>query len=220
MGSHKEPWAQGLPQVGTYYLPIVMQGWSRSGRDVGRPYLKGRIRKQKQSPPRIGLVWSAGHHKAPQPERSARVRDVPRQVFFQLAQQWRKHHRASLVSLQLEGHNEVPVRSLIERGELEQPLRSTDWLQTAEVLESLDLLVSVDTSVAHLAGALGIPVVLMLSAPADWRWGQISRKTFLYDSFRLVRCSVPGDWSQALEQADLEVNNWLSSMSSNHNFAS
>ena len=95
------------------------------------------------------------------------------------------------------------------RGELEQPLRSTDWLQTAEVLESLDLLVSVDTSVAHLAGALGIPVVLMLSAPADWRWGQISRKTFLYDSFRLVRCSVPGDWSEALKQADLEVNNWL-----------
>ena len=213
LGSGSSPGWYLLP---TYRDASLVQVWSRCWAAL----FEGRIRKQKQTPPRIGLVWSAGHHKAPQPERSARVRDVPRQVFFQLAQQWRKHHRASLVSLQLEGHNEVPVRSLIERGELEQPLRSTDWLQTAEVLESLDLLVSVDTSVAHLAGALGIPVVLMLSAPADWRWGQISRKTFLYDSFRLVRCSEPGDWSQALEQADLEVNNWFSSVRSNHHFAS
>ena len=156
-------------------------------------------------------MWSAGRHKAPQPERSARVRDVPRQAFFQLAQQWRKHHRASLVSLQLDGHDEAQVNSLIQKGVLEQALHSPDWLQTAQVLESLDLLVSVDTSVAHLAGALGIPTVLILSAPADWRWGQSGCQTFLYDSMRLVRCAAPGDWSQALQQADMEVNSWLKS---------
>ena len=206
-------------QVGTYYLPIVMQDWTKCARDGGRPLCRY-VHLKEQEVSAVGLVWSAGRHKAPQPERSARVRDVPRQAFFQLAQQWRAHHSASLISLQLEGHNEAPVRSLIESGVLKQPLQTTDWLQTSEVLESLDLLVSVDTSVAHLAGALGIPVVLMLSTPADWRWGQVSRKTFLYDSMRLVRCSVPGDWSQALEQADTEVNNLLSSMSSNHKFAS
>ena len=64
-------------------------------------------------------------------------------------------------------------------------------MQTAEVLASLDLLVSVDTSVAHLAGALGIPTVLMLNAPADWRWGQSGHRTFLYDSMTLVRCAAP-----------------------------
>ena len=79
---------------------------------------------------------------------------------------------------------------------LEQPLHSPDWLQTAEVLESIDLLVSVDTSVAHLAGALGIPTVLMLNAPADWRAG-----AFLYDAMRLVRC----DWSQALRHQSDEI---------------
>ena len=104
------------------------------------------------------------------------------------------------MSLQLEGNDEVQARNLIENGVLEQPLRSPDWLQTAEVLESLDLLVSVDTSVAHLAGALGIPTVLMLSAPADWRWGQSSRHTFLYDSMCLVRCAASGDWSQAFSK--------------------
>ena len=159
---------------------------------------------------RIGVVWSAGRHKAPQPERSARVRDVPSQAFFELAQTWRERHRATLVSLQLEGHEELPVQSLIEAGVLEQPLRSPDWLRTAEVLASLDLLVSVDTSVAHLAGALGIPTVLMLSAPADWRWGQAGNQTFLYEAMILVRCAAPGDWSQILPRADEEVSNWFS----------
>ena len=150
----------------------------------------------------LALVWSAGRHKAPQPERNARVRDVPKQAFFQLAQTWRQRYQATLVSMQLEGHEEQPVQSLIQAGLLEQPLRSPDWLKTAEALASLDLLVSVDTSVAHLAGALGIPTVLMLNAPADWRWGQADDQTFLYDAMTLVRCAAPGDWSQVLQQAD------------------
>ena len=220
MGSQRQPWAEGIPHVGTYYLPIVMQAWTKSTRDGGRSYLRGRIREQRQASPRIGLVWSAGRHKAPQPERSARVRDVPREAFFKFAQQWRKHHQATLVSLQLEGNDEVQVRSLIDKGVLEQTLHSRDWLQTAEALETLDLLVSVDTSVAHLAGALGIPTVLILSAPADWRWGQSGSHTFLYDSMCLVRCATPGDWSQALQQADQEVNSWLSPRRSWHQIAS
>ena len=147
--------------------------------------------------PRIGLVWSAGRHKVPQPERNARVRDVPSQAFFELAQTWRQRFKATLVSMQLEGHDELPVQSLIQAGVLERPLCSPDWLQTAETLESLDLLVSVDTSVAHLAGALGVPTVLILNAPADWRWSQVNHQTFLYDAMTLVRCAAPGDWSQS-----------------------
>ncbi len=219
MGPQRKPWAEGIPQVGTYYLPIVMQAWTESARDGGQPFMQGRTCRERKRSARIGLVWSAGRHKAPQPERSARVRDVPRHAFFQLALQWRQHHGANLVSLQLEGHDEDPVRSLIDKGLLEQPLHSTDWLQTAELLESLDVLVSVDTSVAHLAGALGIPIVLMLSAPADWRWSQSGRHTFLYESMHIVRCAVPGDWSQALQQADLEVNNRFTSMRSKHHFS-
>ena len=63
---------------------------------------------------RIGLVWSAGSHKAPQPERNARVRDVPRQHFFELAQKWIQRHQATLVSMQLEGHDDDYMWSLIE----------------------------------------------------------------------------------------------------------
>ena len=164
---------------------------------------------------RIGLVWSAGRHQAPQPERSARVRDVPKQPFFELVRKWKDSYEVSLSSMQLEGHDEQPVLGLLQAGLLDQPLTSPDWLQTAKVLQSLDLLVSVDTSVAHLAGALGVPTILMLSAPADWRWSQVGCQTFLYDSFTLVRCASPGDWTQVLQQTDRVVSEWLSSRTVN-----
>ena len=209
------PWGEGAAQIGFFFLPIVLRQWLPQT-EPRSPYLKLPTPTKPQEVQdesmgrRIGMVWSAGHHKAPQPERSARVRDVPKEAFFELAQVWRQQHRATLVSLQLEGHEDQPVQSLIQSGVLEQPLRSPDWLRTAEVLASLDLLVSVDTSVAHLAGALGIPTVLLVSAPADWRWGQAGNQTFLYDAVTIVRCATPGDWSQALQQADKEVTNWFS----------
>ena len=209
------PWGHDAFQIGFFYLPIVLKQWLPHGTSRG-PYLKLPSRaksnsvQNEQRKRRIGLVWSAGSHKAPQPERNARVRDVPRQHFFELAQKWIQRHQATLVSMQLEGHDDDYIRSLIERGLLEQPLQSPDWLQTAEVLASLDLLLSVDTSVAHIAGALGVPTVLMLNAPADWRWGQVGEQTFLYDAMTLVRCADPGDWSQALLRADKEVSSWFS----------
>ena len=209
------PWCQSAYQIGFYYLPIVLKQWSPHVIFRG-PFLQPLSAAKLQPLPdesrdwRIGLVWSAGRHKAPQPERNARVRDVPKEAFFELAQMWSQRYQATLVSMQLEGHDEDPAQSLIKRGVLKWPLRSPDWLQTAEVLSSLDLLVTVDTAVAHLAGALGIPTVLMLAAPADWRWGQVGQKTFLYAAMTLVRCTDPGNWSPALKQADMEVSKWFS----------
>ena len=65
MGPNSEPWALGLPQVGTYYLPIVMQSWSHHGGQSRGPYFKSHGSPQHNSSVRIGLVWSAGRHKAP-----------------------------------------------------------------------------------------------------------------------------------------------------------
>ena len=211
---NSSPWVEGAAQIGFFYLPIVLKQWlpqaaSRSPYLKSPPAIKPQSEQNEPRARRIGLVWSAGRHKAPQPERSARVRDVPKEAFFELAQTWRQRHQANLVSMQLEGHEEQPVRGLIQAGLLERPLRSPDWLETAEVLASLDLLLSVDTSVAHLAGALGVPTVLMLNAPADWRWGQSGHRTFLYDAMIMVRCAAPGDWSQVLQQAEREVSNWF-----------
>jgi len=59
--------------------------------------------------------------------------------------------------------------------------------------------------VAHLAGALGVPCVVLLSFPADWRWGQSGDTTSLYESFRLARCDSLDDWASALRRADRHI---------------
>ncbi len=65
-----------------------------------------------------------------------------------------------------------------------------DFSDTAAALAGLDLLISVDTSVAHLAGALGIPTWLIVPPCPDWRWGRASESTVWYPSMRLFRQSL------------------------------
>ena len=197
-----EPWAQDGHQLGLFFLPMVLDAWPRQKSPPQAPWLRRQRNPDASSSRRVGLVWSAGRHAAPQPERSARVRDVPFAQLWDYAKQWRQKHKVECVSLQLDGHDDPEVAAQIQAGLLRIGLSSVDWLATAGVLETLDLVVSVDTSVAHLAGALGVPCVLLLSAPADWRWGQQGSTTPLYSSFGLARCQARDEWNTALKQAD------------------
>jgi ADP-heptose:LPS heptosyltransferase len=72
------------------------------------------------------------------------------------------------------------------------------WVGTGLALQQLDLLVSVDTAVAHLAGALGVPTLLMLHKHADWRWGQHGKSTLWYPTVKLLRQRLHGDWFPVL----------------------
>jgi tetratricopeptide (TPR) repeat protein len=75
-----------------------------------------------------------------------------------------------------------------------------DFGETAALLANLDLVVSIDTSVAHLAGALGRPVWVMLPRPADWRWLTERRDTPWYPSMRLYRQPRPGAWEAVIAE--------------------
>jgi tetratricopeptide (TPR) repeat protein len=76
-----------------------------------------------------------------------------------------------------------------------------DFADTSWVVEQLDLVISVDTAVAHLAGALGRPVWILLPFIPDWRWLLGREGSPWYPTARLFRQSTPGDWSSAIEQA-------------------
>lgn len=76
-----------------------------------------------------------------------------------------------------------------------------DLADTAALLSGLDLVISSDTAVAHLAGALGRPALLLLSRPADWRWAAAEGITPWYPSVRILRQRQVGDWSAPVAKA-------------------
>lgn len=82
----------------------------------------------------------------------------------------------------------------------------TDFADTATFVAGLDLVIAVDTSVVHLAGALGIPVwILIASCRSDWRWFSNRSDSPWYPSARLFRQEKPGDWAGLMERVRLEL---------------
>ena len=74
-----------------------------------------------------------------------------------------------------------------------------NFADTAAALQQMDLLISVDTSVAHLAGALARPVWLMLPVVPDWRWRESGDTSPWYPTMKLFRQTRRGDWSKVIE---------------------
>jgi ADP-heptose:LPS heptosyltransferase len=70
-----------------------------------------------------------------------------------------------------------------------------DFADTAALIEALDLVISVDTAVAHLAGALGRPIWMLNRTDTDWRWGVSGETTPWYPTMRLFRQTTSGDWA-------------------------
>ena len=76
----------------------------------------------------------------------------------------------------------------------------TDFAATAAAIDNLDLVISVDTAAAHLAGALGKPVWLLNRADGDWRWLDHGERTPWYPTARIFRQRRTGEWQPVLEQ--------------------
>jgi ADP-heptose:LPS heptosyltransferase len=84
-----------------------------------------------------------------------------------------------------------------------------DFADTAALVSICDLVISVDTSVAHLAGALGRPLWLLLPAPCDWRWMSKRDDSPWYPSARLFRQPSPGDWAYVLDEAARSLTTYM-----------
>jgi tetratricopeptide (TPR) repeat protein len=83
-----------------------------------------------------------------------------------------------------------------------------DLAETSALVATLDLVITTDTCIAHLAGAMGKPVWILLSHLSDWRWMQQIETTPWYPTARLLRQSKPGDWMSLVERASTELRNF------------
>ncbi|HLI11267.1 MAG TPA: tetratricopeptide repeat protein [Alphaproteobacteria bacterium] len=139
--------------------------------------------------PRIGLVWAGSRaHK------KDRRRSIPLTRLVPLL----ATTGVQFVSLQKElreGDAEIlrAKPNLIAAGE-----RLADFADTAALVAQLDLVITVDTSVAHLAGTMGVPTWLLLPFAPDWRWLLEREDSPWYPSLRLFRQPAPGAWDAVI----------------------
>ena len=93
----------------------------------------------------------------------------------------------------------VDIERMAERGTpIDASPYLSDFADTAALVERLDLVISVDTAVAHLAGALGIPTWLLLPHIPEWRWLLGREDTPWYPGMRLFAQPVRGDWKAVI----------------------
>ena len=79
---------------------------------------------------------------------------------------------------------------------------SKKFLDTAAIIKYLDLVITTDTAIAHLAGTLGTQTWLLLPKVSDWRWLNSKDETIWYDNFRIYRQKVQGDWSDVFPRVE------------------
>jgi hypothetical protein len=161
----------------------------------GGPYLRSddneaeywRDRFARQLPPafRVGLAWQGnGKHQM----------DKRRSFAFSRLEPVLQAQGVCFVGLQKQMADLGPrVKWLSDHYD------NGDWATTAAVIANLDLVITADTGIAHLAGAMGKPVWIALSDPCCWRWGRTGDHTPWYPSARLFRQSNRGSWDGVFE---------------------
>jgi len=154
---------------------------------------------------KVGLVWAGrpGHRKD-------RYRSLALAEFAPLI----GIRGATFYSLQ-KGTGAVQAKTPPEGMELIDYMDEVgDFSDTAALIENLDLVVSVDTSVAHLAGAMGKPVWTLHAFPPDWRWLLDREDSPWYPTMKLFRQQSPGDWNSVIAALARELRSLIEEQSS------
>ncbi len=154
---------------------------------------------------KVGLMWGSNPaHGVDWGERRARRKSVPVSMLSILG----GRDDVQFVSLQNRDNGaEAAWAPSLDLVDLQDEL--LDLADTAGLIASIDLVISVDTSVAHLAGAMGVPVWIPLMKRCDWRWGLDGDTTPWYDSARLFRQSRDGDWDGVVAELNTALDVFL-----------
>lgn len=153
---------------------------------------------------KIGLNWSARQTDY------GKQKSVPLELLIPLAED----PRVNLYSFQV-ANNDI---DRLGAGPLVYNLAGLirDWQDTADLMGEMDLVISVDSGPAHLAGALGLPTACLVPYRGCWRWGaKTAVETGWYPTMRLIRQRVPGNWDKPVAQ----LRRFVTEMIDNHEAA-
>jgi hypothetical protein len=147
---------------------------------------------------KVGLVW-AGEPKTGYPELAAvdRRRSMSLATMAPLAEV----SGVSFISLQKGAAGDQAAEPPAGMALADFTAALDDFADTSALVANLDLVISVDTSVAHLAGAMGKPVWLLNRFDTCWRWLQDREDSPWYRTLRQFRQTTPGDWSGVMARA-------------------
>ena len=152
--------------------------------------------------PKIGLNWAGNPNYRADHERSTTL-----QTFFPLLKipgiEWVSLQKGLAAKQITKLPSHLSIRNASEHDQ--------DLADTAALIANLDLVITTDTAIAHLAGALGKPLWLLLPWQSDWRWMQDRLITPWYPQARLLRQSSPHNWSELVEHLSSELRLWLNS---------
>jgi len=152
---------------------------------------------------RVGIVWAGnlnnpkGRHRSCSLKHFIPLGDMPAVTLYGL-------QKGDAVAEIEKLHDRIQVTNLAES--------LTDFSDTCAVIANLDLIISVDTAVAHLAGAMGKPTFVLLSAPCDWRWLLDRDDSPWYPTMTLFRQARQGEWESVFKEVRLALQERLQEM--------
>lgn len=151
--------------------------------------------------PRVGIAWAGNPRYKADAQRSMRLKTMLPLL---------ERPGFAWISLQKNGAEEQIAALPAQVRVLDGSSQETDLAETAALIETLDMVVTTDTCIAHLAGAMGKPVWILLPHMSDWRWMQEIETTPWYPTARLLRQRREGDWSDVLERAAAAIEEYRS----------
>jgi len=150
----------------------------------------------------IGIYWQ-GNPDSP----ADRGRSIPLECFRSLSAQDHVYLIALQQGFGLEQLDALRPGFPVQRLDTGFDSGPDAFIQTAAILSSLDVLITSDTAIAHLAGAMGVPVWVVLQQQPDWRWGLWGENSAWYESARLFRQSQPHNWAEVFDRISRELAN-------------
>jgi tetratricopeptide (TPR) repeat protein len=161
---------------------------------------------------RVGIAWSGSGHYA---GKNNLKRDVPTNDITDLINCFDQKN-IEFHSLQVEDERNKEIHRTIKRGFYSHAQQLKNFSDTAALMAGLDLIISIDTATAHLAGALNLPTLLLIPDPPDFMALISGNKTPWYSSTRLLRQKSAGDWTYPLNRAK----NLIGTLDSSNNLES